>query len=209
MAYSQVGVANLALIRIGEGAISSIDGTDATSISVKQVFDYILDEVLGEHPWNFAKKSFAMAQDVTAPVDTDYAYRYALPSDFIQAIEVKPTGVSYVIRAGYLLTNHDNTNNPLILNYTRRESNPALWSAKFINAFAFRLAAELAFRVVRGSSNVQDRMMNFYARALLQAKAANQAEDYLEDEKGASGTDSWVGAGRGILNYVDLTTEEN
>jgi hypothetical protein len=204
LAYSNVGIVNLSLARIGEGAISSIDGTDSTSILAKQVYDYVLDEVLEEHDWTFAKKSYALAQDATAPVDPAYNFRYALPSDYIKDRGINHERMDYVIRGGYLLTNYDNTSGDLILHYTRRETNPALYSPQFINALAWRLAEEMSFRLVRGSSNVQDRCGARFARALLQAKGANQMQNYLEDEKGST---AWAGAGRGIINSVDLTED--
>ena len=194
MAHSQVKIVNLAYAAIGEGAITSISGTDAKSILAAQVWDDILEEVLSEHDWNFAKKRVALAQDATAPTGEEWEYRYALPSDYVKARGIEPAKTPYVIESGYLLTNYDNTDgDDLVLLYTRFETNPAMFSAAFISCLSFRLAAQFAFKQVRGSSNTQDRMFALYDRALIKAKGANQSEDYVEDEKGS---DSWVGAGR-------------
>lgn len=193
MAHSQVKIINLAYAAIGEGAITSISGMDAKSILAAQVWDDILEEVLCEHDWNFAKKRVALAQDATAPVGEEWAYRYALPVDYLKARGVEPSPTPYVIEAGYLLTNYDNTDaDDLVLFYTRNETNPAVFSAPFISCLSFRLAAQFAFRQVRGAA-AQERMFTLYDRALLKAKGANQSEDYVEDEKGS---DSWLTAGR-------------
>ena len=193
MAYSAIGIVNLAMARIGEGAISSLTGTDAKSILAAQVYDYVLDEVLAAHDWNFATKIYDLSQDATSPEGTDWDYRYALPSDCLRVIGILPAKTPYVIEAGYLLTNYDNTSASLTLHYIRRETNPAMYSPHFVNTLAFRLAAEMSFKQVRGSSNVQDRMFVLYEKFLLQAKGTNQSEDYLEDENNDG---SWVEAGR-------------
>lgn len=206
MAYSQVGIINLAFARIGEGAISSISGTDAKSILAAQVWDYVLDEVLCAHTWNFAKKRADLVQDATAPEGEEYYYRYPLPTDCLKVHKIEPALTDYKIEAGYLLTNYDNTDgDDITLHYTRRETNPAMFSPQFASVLAWRLAAEMSFRQVRGSSNVQDRMFAMYDRALIQAIGTNQSEDYVEDEAGST---SWIDAGRGGFNDAS-TLEDN
>lgn len=200
MAYSQVGIVNVALARIGEDAITSIDGSDATSILAKQVWEYVLDEVLCAHNWGFAKKRYALAVDATAPVGGDYDYRYALPSDYLKAIKIYPSLTDFVIEAGYLLTNYDNSNNDLVVHYIRREINPAMFSPHFIAALAWRLAGEMAFRILRESSNVQDRCMNMYDAFLTRAIGVDQGSDYVVDEKGST---AWVNAGRDALTDLE------
>lgn len=204
MAHSQVKIINMAYSAIGEGAISSIAGTDAKSILAAQVWDDILEEVLtaNDRGWNFAKKRVALAQDSTAPAGDDWDYRYALPADYLKVLRISPDYTPYEIEAGYLLTNYDNSNGTdLVLYYTRLETNPAMFSPSFITCLYLRLAAQFAFRQTRGSSNVQDRMFALYDKALIKAQGVNQSENYLEDEKGST---SWVGAGRGITTPVML-----
>lgn len=198
MAYSQVGIVNLALAHIGEGAITSMGGTDKKSILAATVYDYVLDEVLSAHElgWNFAKKDAVLAQDATAPVDTTYDYRYALPSDCIKVLRVKPDGYPYEVRAGYVLTNFDNDLENIILTYVRRETNPAMYPPIFISTFSFRLAAAMAFTLVRGSSNVQDRMMVLYKETLAKAMGVNQSEDYRPDDYDEAANTDWIDAGR-------------
>lgn len=208
MAYSDVGIASLALTHIGEGAITSLTATDRKSIAANAVYEYIRDEVLIAHErgWNFAKKRIALAQDATAPA-SGYDYRYTLPADYLKALDIEPTGTPYVIEAGYLLTDYDNDSDDLVLRYVRRENNPALFSASFVMTFSFRLAAALAFLLVRGSSAVQDRMMLAYKEALGKAMGVNQSEDYQEDDNEDCNTD-WLDAGRGCLTTTGSHIED-
>lgn len=69
MATSKLTVANIALSKIGERAITSFLQSDsATAEAINAVYDDILREVLSEHPWSFAKKRVALT--ATVPADT-------------------------------------------------------------------------------------------------------------------------------------------
>jgi len=196
MAYSQIGIVNMAFFLIGDNPISDIAGTDERSILAAGVWDLILDEVLCAHEpgWNFAKKRVALAQDTETPAGEEYDYRYALPADYLKVLKIEPELTDYRIEAGYLLTDYDNTDgDDIILHYIRRETNPAMFSAMFATALYFRLAAQFAMKQQRGSNTIQERMFNLYASALKKAQNVNQSEDYVEDETGST---SWLATGR-------------
>ena len=85
---SQVGIVNLALLRIGANIISAIDEGSANSIKAHAVWDYIFQEVLQARDWRFAKTRYKMSQSTEAPL---YAYQFAypLPSDFLRLVKPK------------------------------------------------------------------------------------------------------------------------
>lgn len=61
MNYSQVGIANVALSRIGaRGQISSINDNSPNAIKVLAVWDTVFQEVLAERDWRFAKTRAAL-----------------------------------------------------------------------------------------------------------------------------------------------------
>jgi len=88
VAYSQVGIVNLALLRIGANVISAIDEGSANSTKAQAVWDYIFDEVLQAKVWRFAKIRYKMAVSTTSPL---YAYKFAypLPPDFLCLVKPK------------------------------------------------------------------------------------------------------------------------
>lgn len=106
MAYTQVGVINLALGRIGVERITSVDPSVDDRIQAADavaVWDYILDEVLEAKDWKFAKRRVALPQSFETP-PTGYSYAYILPSDFLKFARsvkdhppVSPTGYPYKI----------------------------------------------------------------------------------------------------------------
>lgn len=227
MAYSQVGIVNLACSKVGAKSITSIDDGSAQAVKAKVLWEYLRDEVLEAAEWRFAKARVALAQSTTEPV-SGWLYAYPLPSDFLRICKGRlddpavypdiqnaagyPTiyngaiRMSIYDRLGYpyvvetlesgrlcLFTNYDNSTADLYLTYIRRVVNPERYSPSFINALAFRLAAEFALGLVKGQM-LFDRMMDLYAVALTRAEAVTQSFDELPDEKGSR---AWELAGRG------------
>lgn len=193
MAYSQVGILKIALIRCGQSVLpASINEESLAARTAKVVWDHVRDEVLSIGvPWNFAKKTVALAKDTTAP--DDYEYRYAKPEGCLGIIGVtqEDIPVAYVERGDYLYTDVDNSDDDILMEYVSVVSDYTKWSAPFVNAFAFRMAAELA--PVLEMSDAND-LLQKYQLALFDAMAHNQRQDYIKDDP--KGSSSWKDAGR-------------
>ncbi len=61
MATSETIIANLALYRMGQSTIDSIDGTDTLSVKVNAIFDQSRDELLENGPengWRFSRRMY-------------------------------------------------------------------------------------------------------------------------------------------------------
>lgn len=84
MNYSPVGIANMALQRIGaRGTIASFDEDSPNAIKVNVCWDMVFQEVLSERDWKFAKTRVQLQQNANSPVG-GYLYAYALPADFLR-----------------------------------------------------------------------------------------------------------------------------
>lgn len=84
MNYSQAGIANVALQRIGaRGTIASLQEDSPNAIKVLTCWDYVYQEVLSERDWKFAKTRVELQQNANRPVG-GYRYAYALPADFLR-----------------------------------------------------------------------------------------------------------------------------
>lgn len=156
------------------------------------VWDYIRDEVLSSGvPWNFAKRTAALAQDTITP--DDYDYRYAKPESCLKILSVKQAGVpvAYVERGDHIYTDTDNTDDDIIMEHVIIVTDYSKWTAPFVNAFSFRMAAELA--PVLKMANEND-LLQKYQLALLSAIGHNQGQDYIKDDP--QGSSSWEDAGR-------------
>ena len=86
MNYSQTGISNLALGRIGaRGGISDINENKPNAKKVLDVWDAIFQEVLSERDWKFAKTRTPLQLSPQRPL---YAYKHAwaMPSDFLRFV---------------------------------------------------------------------------------------------------------------------------
>jgi hypothetical protein len=88
MGYSQTGIVNLGLLRIGANIIADIDEGSANSIKAKAIWDYVFDELMQARDWRFAKTRAKLAKSSTSPL---YAYQFAypLPPDFLRLVKPK------------------------------------------------------------------------------------------------------------------------
>lgn len=212
MAYSIVGIVNMALQRLGaKGRITNIsDATDPNAVKANAVWEYIRDEVLEEVKPKFATFRIALSQSSTAPANSEiYDYAYPLPNDYVCLAygiaddpPVWPSSVGpYVVETLSatddllaLMTNYNSVTESyaIYLTYIKKITNPARYTASFINALAFRLAAELSFTVAESGGKFEA-MMTLYEKTKRKAKAGSLKNDYLADEQGS---DSWETAGR-------------
>lgn len=83
MSYTQVGIVNLALNRIGVKRIASMTEDSSQALAANAIWEYIRDEVLGEKDWKFAKKRAAIGKVAETP-PSGYDYAYVVPDDFLR-----------------------------------------------------------------------------------------------------------------------------
>lgn len=203
MAYSQLGVYNMAFGRIGQPKQSSLTADTTPIIQANAVWEYVRDEVLEASEWRFARTRVALAQNATAPV-SGYDFAYTLPADFLRICKqdendppINPAVYRYTFETlpdetQCLFTDYDNADEDLYLRYIRREENPARWTSHFCSAVSYRLAAELAL-VINESQKKYETMMTLYEGALRRAEGLNVSGDYLQDETGST---AWSQTGR-------------
>jgi hypothetical protein len=158
---SAVEISRLALAHIADAArVNSIAPPDNTIQAQHCATFYPIarDEALEAFPWPFAVKVKALNQSIVT-TDGEWLYTYQLPSDYLRALRVVPTGVSkdypghdYVIRSDeteldlLLFTNVEDAQ----LHYIYREVETGRYSPLFVSALAYLLASYLAGPIVKG-----------------------------------------------------------
>lgn len=86
MNYSQAGIANVALGRIGaRGQLVSLNDNSPNAIKVLAVWDTVFQEVLSERDWKFAKIRVQLSLSPQVPA-YGYNFAWAMPSDFLRFI---------------------------------------------------------------------------------------------------------------------------
>lgn len=180
---SKVDVFNMAAARIGVFN-KRIDDPDADT-KVAQVcsmfYDDMLDYVLIEFPWKFAERRVMLADLGTPP--TNWAYRYAYPSDCVQARYITYPGLRNprVEQQVPFQIGTDGTAREIYtdmppeaaeLVYTARITDLNLWGAVAISAFAYKLAAEIAMPMSVKPDIANSALSGYYREVSRAATAA-------------------------------------
>lgn len=188
--YDQTKIINMALSRLGVEAISEI-GEDTQGARVMNInFNIVRDSFLEDHYWNFSIKRVTLASQVTAP-NHEYDYAFPLPDDFLRVVRLdyEAEGFSYKWRVEIvndvkcIVTNVAT----LKMEYVAEITDYNLWSRSAIDAFAQRLAAEVAFQLT-GSASIAKQHWDIYEAKL----AAARTRDAQEGKPRAFTGDQWI-----------------
>lgn len=168
MATSEVDICNLALAHIGQPKITSLDDINKGARICNQFYPVARDEMLREHPWNFALKRTALAADVSTPV-FGYERQFTLPSDCLRPIEPEDLSIIWKVESRKILTDQEA---PLNLRYIKKESNVALYDPLFVVALAIKLALFIGQPLTSDTSLMQG-LANSFVGALRVARSAD------------------------------------
>lgn len=182
---SVVDICNRALDKLGHGAITSLtDGTKASDLC-NRTWDIVRDQVLRDHPWNFAVVRTTTAPSTKTP-SWGFTYQHPTPSDFLRLLEVRDMGAGeYQVESNQILADDD----VLYIRYIARITDPVKFDALFVDAVSSRLAYELCEALTQ-SNKKRDILWEEYTDGLARAKRADAQENppmVLEE-------DSWVNA---------------
>lgn len=181
MATSQTEICNLALVRLGDYLITSLDEDSTAARYCKLFYAKVRDAVLRDFPWNFAVRKKALALASETPI-FGYAYMYGLPSDCLRALDLRTAytngpAVEFSIElnaagtARMLCTNEPEAH----LRYVARVEDPNLYDAEFVEAVSWKLAADLA-QPITGDTSKQNAMLTMYQNTLVQARQRSVVE---------------------------------
>lgn len=178
---NKVEIINVALARLGESAIQSLDEGTNPAISAKTVYDSARRSALAEYHWSFALSTARLAKLAEVPDGFDFAF--SLPSDCLKVIRLSGGG-SFAVRGGKkLLTNCGEA----VVEYVRDEDDTELFEPSFVEALTYKLASELAMPV-KGSAELMDKYANAYrtlmneaaVTSISEARKAELCNPYLE-----------------------------
>lgn len=169
---SVVDVCNRALDKLGQIPITSLtDGNTAANLC-DRVWPITRDQVLREHPWNFAIRRTTTAPETSAP-SWGFLYKHALPSNCLRLIEVDGlTTGEYLVEGRYILTDE----NVLYLRYLARIEDPNEFDSLFTDVVATRMAFDMCEGLTQ-STTKKDWLYKEYEDLLLQAKRADGQEN--------------------------------
>lgn len=170
---SYVEIANLAASKIGEDdQLRAPDDDTHLGRTIAAVWNSVRRAALRDHPWNFAVKRVALGASADTPIGWKYAY--PMRPDFLRLLELLdyPTSRDWALEGGALLTNYAA---PLKIRYIADVTEPSLFDAAFVDAFAARLAFQVADRIT-GDESRKDRAWSEYQALLKAAKRVDALE---------------------------------
>lgn len=191
---SQANICNLALVNLGQSPdIVSINPPDGTkyAASAAQFWPIMLDKVLGEYDWDFARKQSVLLE-VSETLPAAWEYAYALPTDMIVprmlqcADQADPNiGIDYEIKDGILFCNESD----VVLRYTYRNTNTSKYSNGVVLAMGAFMAHLLAAPVTK-DPNVSSAWLKNYQTYLAQAMIENTSRTYYPSRYESPGISS-------------------
>jgi hypothetical protein len=171
-----VSIANLALSKLGEDdQLRDPDQDSHSARAVRAVWDAVRRAVIRDHPWNFAIARTPLAA-VEGAECHPWQAAFALPADNLRLIEIidpAPCRDRYSVEGGSILAD---TAGPLWVRYVRDVTETERWDDLFVEAFASRLAFQLADRITGDRGRKAD-AWSAYRAALASAKGVDAKEN--------------------------------
>ena len=194
---SQVQICNLALSHLGQSGIQSLGEASAAAEHCSLAWGPALEAALRDHNWNFATRYQALASLGGPP--PHWRWRYAAPADLVRARFLLPVRKGDPTPAFEIALADDGATRIVLtdaaqawLCYTGLIANTSLYDALFVDALAWRLAADLAAPLTQSDRRHQV-CLNRYQGALAGAKGADAAEGGIPHDA----LPGWIAA-RGI-----------
>lgn len=177
---SQLEIINIALSRLGESPIQSLNEGSVPANAAKLLYDTERKATLRAYPWNFALRQTTLARLEGGAVD--FSNAFALPVDNLRVLQVWDSTTKqelrYSTRGGRLYSDSEK----VTIEYVADVKEAHIYDSKFVEAFSYRLASTLAMPV-KGSPELMANYMNIYQGLVSEAatQSAREEEVYLSD----------------------------
>lgn len=176
----ELGVANLALQRIGVKAVADIDGTDKAAVAANRILADTRDELCRMFPWVCAVTREALS--TTAISTSAFAYQHTMASAALRILEIVDIegaeNVPYRIEGRHVLTDRSSG----YLRYVQQVATVSDWDPLLLTAIECRMASKLAVWLA-GDLQLAAAMHQELVQILgiaMQVKAIEQHEDNVE-----------------------------
>ncbi len=176
MASSSTQIVNLALTRIGQKPITSLnDDTNNAALLARIHYDDTRRAVLRAVPWKFASKDAELAALADAPV-YKWARAYPLPAKALWVVSTSMdddgaggTGDLWDVKGRTIVTD---ASSPIKITYVEDVEDVSLFDPLFIDVFAERLAAELVYGITKQAA-ARERHLKVYQAKIEDAAAVD------------------------------------
>jgi hypothetical protein len=193
---SKIDIANRALTKIGDDRIMDILDDQENAKVLNSMYDTVLMAELRARVWNFSVKRAALPALASVPA-FGFTNEFQLPADHLRLIQVGEiyvglslsdyVGMSeaeFQVEGRKILTDFPA---PLNIRYVSLVTDPGLYDALFVEAFACKLAMECCERLTQSNTKRQLAAEEYALaiRSALRADAIENPPQTLPDE-------SWI-----------------
>lgn len=181
----KIEICNIALGRIGIANIERLDEASEAARVCGRYYDFTRQNVLTRFPWTFAARRTQLALLNTVPQDYKYAYRY--PSDVLCIRKLFNSEFAGLPKENYYKIVGDKEGRVIYTNiknawleYTADVQDASQFDAQFIEALAWKLAAEIAFTLTN-NMNITQTCIQAYNAYFSDAITKDAEEENLRD----------------------------
>ena len=172
---SQVEICNLALAKLGHMQFITSMGEASKAANLLNIFyNPGRDSLIREFLWKFARKRVQLAPLSASPLFDGGSY-FQIPTDCLRVVS---PGDTYRQQYGRWFVEGDKIvadTSSLNLVYLQRIEDPNLFDPVFVQAFAAKLAYELAMPLAQ-SQSLKDQMNNEYKSMIVKAAFVGATE---------------------------------
>ena len=177
----KIDIANLALSHIGVASIERMDQPTEAARAVEQFYDHVRRTLLRSFYWTFAVRRTELALVESDLKDYRYAYRY--PSDALRIRRVYCKGNRMPWRKERYEIVSEGTGGVIYTNvqyacmeYVANITDTSLFDDLFVDAFSWKLAAEVAMRLT-GKIELANNAIQAYNAYIAEAQGINANEN--------------------------------
>jgi len=186
MAISNVGIANLALQKLGSPKrLESLTQDAPNARTLTACFESVRRAELRRYTWGFSIKRASIAADGDQTV-WGSLNRFSIPNDYLRLIRDDESGFALDWHLeGLFIVTADSA--PLDIKYVADITDPNYYDSLFVEAFASKLAYQTC-KEITGSTNQQAVAKQDYDFAIAEAKRIGA----IEKEAQAFPEDLWI-----------------
>lgn len=157
-----VDICNIAMDHLNQKAdITNIDEPETDNeILCARHYNTVLEYVLRNYVWNFAKGRKIIARDALNTPEFDFTDAYKLPNDFLRLVSFNEheslINVDFDVVGEHLLLNNDGAPD-VRLRYIKRVDDVRLFDSGFVHLFSLYLALNMAFKKT-GKQTLMERL---------------------------------------------------
>lgn len=170
---NETAIANAALNEVGGGSLTDWEADTTTHArNIQRWFRHTRDALLRRYTWNFALARQALSQDSSGP-SFEFTNSYSLPTNpyCLRALVMYDSASEWRVEGRKLLTDDSTVN----LKYISKVTDPVQFDDLFTEAFIFRLAANIAFPVMRDKVLARE-LYKIYLEKIADAITADSME---------------------------------